>query len=461
MTRKLYIKTFGCQMNEYDSSRIADLMAASHDMVLTDEAEQADMLLLNTCSVREKAQEKVFSQLGRWRQWKEERPDLVIGVGGCVASQEGDLILRRAPYVDLVFGPQTYHRLPAMIEALESERQPRIDISFPEIEKFDALVPPRSEGPKAYVSIMEGCSKYCTFCVVPYTRGEEFSRPFDEVITEIVELAEQGVREVTLLGQNVNAYAGARHGGGTIDFAELLAYAAAVEGIDRLRYTTSHPVDFTDALIDVYRHIPELVSHLHLPVQSGSDRILSAMKRRYRVADYEAIIAGLLDARPDISLSSDFIVGFPGESAEDFNATMDLIERVGFDHSFSFIYSARPGTPAAALADDVPMEEKRDRLSRLQALIDRQASTISASMVGTNQRILVDGVSRKNAGHLCGRTENNRVVNFAGNDVSIGDFVDVRITQALPNSLRAQVVGDVPPTSAMMTPASLGASVLD
>ena len=461
MTRKLYIKTFGCQMNEYDSTRIADLMAASHNMVLTDEAEQADMLLLNTCSVREKAQEKVFSQLGRWRKWKEQRPDLVIGVGGCVASQEGDLILRRAPYVDLVFGPQTYHRLPAMIEALQRERRPRIDISFPEIEKFDALAPLRSEGPRAYVSVMEGCSKYCTFCVVPYTRGEEFSRPFDEVITEIVELAEQGVREITLLGQNVNAYAGARHGGGTIDFAELLAYAAAVEGIDRLRYTTSHPVDFTDALIDAYRQVPELVSHLHLPVQSGSDRILSAMKRRYQVADYEAIIAGLRKARPDISLSSDFIVGFPGESSDDFNATLDLIERVGFDHSFSFIYSVRPGTPAAGLADDVPMEEKRDRLSRLQAMIDKQAAAISAGMVGTTQRILVDGVSRKNAGHLSGRTENNRVVNFAAGEASIGDFRDVRITEALPNSLRAEVLGAMPPTSAMMTPASRGASVLD
>ena len=461
MTRKLYIKTFGCQMNEYDSARIADLMAASHNMVLTDEAEQADMLLLNTCSVREKAQEKVFSQLGRWRKWKEQRPDLVIGVGGCVASQEGDLILRRAPYVDLVFGPQTYHRLPAMIEALQRERRPRIDISFPEIEKFDALAPPRSEGPRAYVSVMEGCSKYCTFCVVPYTRGEEFSRPFDEVITEIVELAEQGVREITLPGQNVNAYAGARHGGGTIDFAELLAYAAAVEGIDRLRYTTSHPVDFTDALIDAYRQVPELVSHLHLPVQSGSDRILSAMKRRYQVADYEAIIAGLRKARPDISLSSDFIVGFPGESSDDFNATLDLIERIGFDHSFSFIYSARPGTPAAVLADNVPMEEKRDRLSRLQAMIDKQAGAISAGMVGTIQRILVDGVSRKNAGHLSGRTENNRVVNFAAGEVSIGDFRDVRITEALPNSLRAEVLGAMPPTSAMMTPASRGASVLD
>ena len=461
MTRKLYIKTFGCQMNEYDSTRIADLMAASHNMVLTDEAEQADMLLLNTCSVREKAQEKVFSQLGRWRKWKEQRPDLVIGVGGCVASQEGDLILRRAPYVDLVFGPQTYHRLPAMIEALQRERRPRIDISFPEIEKFDALAPLRSEGPRAYVSVMEGCSKYCTFCVVPYTRGEEFSRPFDEVITEIVELAEQGVREITLLGQNVNAYAGARHGGGAIDFAELLAYAAAVEGIDRLRYTTSHPVDFTDALIDAYRQVPELVSHLHLPVQSGSDRILSAMKRRYQVADYEAIIAGLRKARPDISLSSDFIVGFPGESSDDFNATLALIERVGFDQSFSFIYSARPGTPAAALADDVPMEEKRDRLSRLQAMIDKQAAAISAGMVGTNHRILVDGVSRKNAGHLSGRTENNRVVNFAAGEASIGDFRDVRITEALPNSLRAEVLGAMPPTSAMMTPASRGASVLD
>jgi len=459
--KKLFIKTYGCQMNDYDSSRIADLMAASHGMVLTDDQEQADMLLLNTCSVREKAQEKVFSQLGRWREWKEDRPDLVIGVGGCVASQEGDLILRRAPYVDLVFGPQTYHRLPAMLSSLEAERAPKIDISFPEIEKFDQLVPPRSEGPKAFVSIMEGCSKYCTFCVVPYTRGEEFSRPFDEVITEVVELAEQGVREVTLLGQNVNAYRGARHDGSKMDFAELLAYVAAVEGIDRIRYTTSHPIDFSDSLVEVYREIPELVSHLHLPVQSGSDRILGLMKRRYRVADYEDIIARLRSARPDISLSSDFIVGFPGEQDADFEETLELIRRVGFDHSFSFIYSARPGTPAASLDDDVSMQEKRARLAALQALIEERAAQISADMVGTRQRILIDSVSRKNASQLSGRTENNRVVNFTGVCQQIGEFVDVRITEALPNSLRAEVVTDDPLSSVMIRSASSEAPVPD
>jgi tRNA-2-methylthio-N6-dimethylallyladenosine synthase len=461
MSKKLFIKTYGCQMNDYDSSRIADLMASTHGMVLTDDQEQADMLLLNTCSVREKAQEKVFSQLGRWREWKEERPDLVIGVGGCVASQEGDLILRRAPYVDLVFGPQTYHRLPMMLKSLQAERAPKVDISFPEIEKFDQLVPPRSDGPKAFVSIMEGCSKYCTFCVVPYTRGEEFSRPFDEVITEIVELAEQGVREVTLLGQNVNAYRGARHDGTHMDFAELLAYVASVEGIDRIRYTTSHPIDFSEALVQAYRDIPELVSHLHLPVQSGSDRILSLMKRRYQIAEYEDIIARLRAARPDISLSSDFIVGFPGEREEDYQKTLDLIRRVGFDHSFSFIYSARPGTPAAGLEDDVSMEEKRDRLTRLQALIDGQAAKLAAAMVGTRQRILIDGVSRKNASQLSGRTENNRVVNFTGIRQQIGEFVDVRITEALPNSLRAEVVTDNPFTSVMMQKASTGAPVPD
>ena len=461
MPKKLFIKTFGCQMNEYDSSRIADLMAASHDMVLTNEQEQADMLLLNTCSVREKAQEKVFSQLGRWREWKKDRPDLIIGVGGCVASQEGDLILRRAPFVDLVFGPQTYHRLPAMLTSLEREREPKIDISFPEIEKFDALVPPRSEGPKAFVSVMEGCSKYCTFCVVPYTRGEEFSRPFDEVITEIVELAEQGVREVTLLGQNVNAYRGARHDGRMVDFAELIAYVSAVDGIDRVRYTTSHPIDFSDSLIDAYRAIPELVSHLHLPVQSGSDRILTAMKRRYQVAAYEDIVARLRDARPDISLSSDFIVGFPGETEHDFNETLELIKRVGFDHSFSFIYSARPGTPAASLPDDVTAEEKRERLAQLQSLIDGQAAAISAAMVGTRQRILIDGVSRKNASQLSGRTENNRVVNFTGIHEQIGEFIDVRITEALPNSLRGERPGAGFPSSVIMRSASTGASVPD
>ena len=457
MTKKLFIKTYGCQMNDYDSSRIADLMAASHGMVLTEEPDQADMLLLNTCSVREKAQEKVFSQLGRWREWKKSRPDLVIGVGGCVASQEGELILRRAPYVDLVFGPQTYHRLPVMLDSLKSERRPKVDISFPEIEKFDELVPPRSEGPRAYVSVMEGCSKYCSFCVVPYTRGEEFSRPFDEVITEIYELAEQGVREVTLLGQNVNAYQGAHHSGGTIDFAELLAYAAEIDGIDRLRYTTSHPIDFSDRLIDAYRHIPELVSHLHLPVQSGSDRVLVNMKRRYKIEAYEKIIEGLYRARPDLSLSSDFIVGFPGETENDFTQTLELIERVGFDHSFSFIYSARPGTPAATLPDDVTLDEKRDRLARLQALVNRQAAEISTRMVGTRQRVLIDSISRKNASQLSGRTENNRVVNFTDNQGQIGEFIDLRITEALPNSLRGESIAENPLSSVMINTASLGA----
>ena len=461
MTRKLFIKTFGCQMNDYDSARIADLMASSHNMALTDQAEQADMLLLNTCSVREKAQEKVFSQLGRWREWKNDRPELVIGVGGCVASQEGELILRRAPYVDLVFGPQTYHRLPAMLDALTRERRPRVDISFPEIEKFDALGPPSSDGPRAFVSIMEGCSKYCTFCVVPYTRGEEFSRPFDEVITEIVELAEQGVCEITLLGQNVNAYIGARHGGGVVDFAELLVYAAEVDGIERLRYTTSHPVDFSQALIDVYAEVPQLVSHLHLPVQSGSDRILEAMKRRYQIADYERIVERLREVRPDLGLSSDFIVGFPGETEADFSATLALIERVGFDHSFSFIYSARPGTPAAELADAVSAKEKRQRLARLQDLVSHQAGAISAAMVGTCQRILVDGVSRKNAAHLSGRTENNRVVNFCADDARIGQFVDLRITEALPNSLRADAIAVAAANSAIMASVSVGAAAPD
>ena len=458
---KVFIKTHGCQMNEYDSSKIADMLSGSHDYELTRDEAEADLLLLNTCSVREKAQEKVFHQLGRWRQLKAKKPSLKIGVGGCVASQEGEAIADRAPYVDVIFGPQTLHRLPEMIDASNRSGSTQVDISFPEIEKFDCLSEPSVQGPSAFVSVMEGCSKYCSFCVVPYTRGEEFSRPFDEVITEIVELAEQGVCEVTLLGQNVNAYIGARHGGGVVDFAELLVYAAEVDGIERLRYTTSHPVDFSQALIDVYAEVPQLVSHLHLPVQSGSDRILEAMKRRYQIADYEHIVERLREVRPDLSLSSDFIVGFPGETESDFSATLALIERVGFDHSFSFIYSARPGTPAAELADAVSAKEKRQRLARLQDLVSRQAGAISAAMVGTCQRILVDGVSRKNAGHLSGRTENNRVVNFGADDARIGQFVDLRITEALPNSLRAKAIAAGGANSAIMTSVSVGVAAPD
>lgn len=440
MAAKLFIKTFGCQMNEYDSARMADLLAESHDLETVEQAEDADVLLLNTCSVREKAQEKVFSQLGRWREWKENNPDLVIGVGGCVASQEGAAILKRAPYVDLVFGPQTYHRLPAMMDTVLHTRKPSLDVSFPEIEKFDRLPPPRVEGVRAFVSVMEGCSKYCTFCVVPYTRGEEFSRPFDDVITEIYELAEQGVREVTLLGQNVNAYRGVAHRGGEIDFAELLRYVAAVDGIERIRYTTSHPVDFSDSLVRVYGELPELVSHLHLPVQSGSDRILAAMKRRYTRGDYEALIARLRAVRPQLSLSSDFIVGFPGEQEADFEATMDLIECVGFDQSFSFLYSARPGTPASDLPDSVSMETKRARLHRLQERIGAMAADVSRAMVGSEERVLVDGRGRRHPGQLAGRTDNNRVVNFDGPAGLVGSFIRVRITEALPNSLRGRLV---------------------
>ena len=442
MPAKLYIKTFGCQMNDYDSRRIAHLLGESHGMVLTDNANDADMLLLNTCSVRQKAQEKVFSQLGRWREWKESRPGLMIGVGGCVASQEGEAILQRAPYVDFVFGPQTYHRLPAMVNQLLSTRQGVVDISFPEIEKFDRLPAPRAEGARALVSVMEGCSKYCSFCVVPYTRGEEFSRPFDDVITEIYELAEQGVREVTLLGQNVNAYSGARHGGGVINFAELIHYAAAIEGVDRLRYTTSHPIDFDQALIEVYAEVPELVSHLHLPVQSGSDRILSLMKRGYDVAEYEDIVRRVRQRRCDLVLSSDFIIGFPGETDDDFEETMALIERTGFDQSFSFVYSPRPGTPAALLPDEVPGEVKQSRLSRLQARINEMSAEISEKMVGTVQRVLVEGPSRRQPAQMSGRTDNNRVVNFCGVNGLRNYFVDVRITEALPNSLRGKLVSD-------------------
>jgi tRNA-2-methylthio-N6-dimethylallyladenosine synthase len=439
MAQKLYIKTFGCQMNEYDSSRMADALQASHGLELTEEPTLADVLLLNTCSVREKAQEKVFSQLGRWRQLKEKRPNIVIGVGGCVASQEGDAIRQRAPYVDLVFGPQTLHRLPAMLTQVQGSRKPVIDTSFPEIEKFDCLPKPSVHGPTAFVSIMEGCSHYCTFCVVPYTRGEEFSRPFDDIIAEIVMLADQGVREVTLLGQNVNGYRGRMAEGEIADLALLLSYVAAIEGIERIRYTTSHPLELSDSLIQVYAEIPELVGHLHLPVQSGSDRILSLMKRGHTALEYKHKVRSLREVRPNLSLSSDFIVGFPGETEADFQATMQLIEDVGFDHSFSFIYSPRPGTPAAEMPDDVPITVKKQRLAQLQARISEMAQAISQAMVGTVQRILVEHPSRKDPQKLAGRTENNRVVNFKAEPSLIGQFVDVRITEALPNSLRGEI----------------------
>jgi len=439
MTRKLYIQTYGCQMNEYDSARMAEVLRQSHDIELSERPEDADILLMNTCSIREKAQEKVFSQLGRWRPWKATRPGLVIGVGGCVASQEGEAIRERAPYVDLVFGPQTLHRLPQMLDALEQRRQPQIDVSFPEIEKFDCLPEPRAEGPKAFVSVMEGCSKYCTYCVVPYTRGEEISRPFDDVIAEIASLAEQGVREVNLLGQNVNAYRGPMFDGEIADLSLLIRYVAGIDGIERIRFTTSHPVEFTDAMIDMYAEVPELAGFLHLPVQSGSDRILALMKRGHGVSEYKDKIRRLRRARPDISISSDFIVGFPGETEIDFEATMRLVEDIGFDQSFSFIYSARPGTPAADYADDLSNAEKQRRLARLQQRINHQSQLISRQMVGEVHRVLVEGPSRKDPRQLAGRTENNRVVNFVGAPGLIGGFADLRITEALPNSLRGQL----------------------
>ena len=430
-------------MNEYDSSRMRDLLQLSHDMTPTDNPEDADVLLLNTCSIREKAQEKVFHQLGRWKQLKQKNPDLIIGVGGCVASQEGAEIGRRAPYVDLVFGPQTLHRLPQMMEQRGAAGTLVVDVSFPEIEKFDNLPQPKVEGPCAFVSIMEGCSKYCTFCVVPYTRGEEVSRPVDDVIAEIAHLAQDGVREVNLLGQNVNAYRGLSHEGEIVDFAELLYFVARIPGIERIRYTTSHPVEFSDALIDAYADIPQLVDHLHLPVQSGSDRILAAMKRGHTVLEYKSKIRRLRKIRPNISLSSDFIIGFPGETEADFAATMKLIEEIGFDSSFSFVYSARPGTPAAELPDETDEETKKQRLQILQTRILQHAAEISRSMIDTTQRILVTGVSKKDPGQLQGRTENNRAVNFSATDHSlIGEFVDVTIIDALPNSLRgARIVG--------------------
>ena len=440
MTGKLYIKTHGCQMNEYDSAKMADVLVDSHGLEVTQDPALADVLLLNTCSIREKAQEKVFSELGRWKEFKDARPGVVIGVGGCVASQEGEAIRGRAPYVDIVFGPQTLHRLPAMLDDARREHRPVIDITFPEIEKFDCMPAPVADGVTAFVSIMEGCSKYCSFCVVPYTRGEEVSRPFDDLIAEVAALAEQGVREVTLLGQNVNAYRGAMHDGEIADLALLINYIAAIEGIDRIRYTTSHPLEMSDSLIQAYAEVPELVGHLHLPVQSGSDRVLAMMKRNHTALEYISIIRRLREARPGISLSSDFIIGFPGETDADFEQTMALVERIGFDHSFSFVYSQRPGTPAASLPDDVPMAVKKQRLARLQARITEMAADISASMVGSIQRVLVEKPSRKRADQLSGRTENNRVVNFDAAPDLVGQFVDIRITEALPNSLRGELV---------------------
>lgn len=442
MGKKLFIKTHGCQMNEYDSSRMVDLLRESHQVELTDSADDADILLLNTCSIREKAQEKVFHQLGRWKHLKKNNPDAVIGVGGCVASQEGQAILDRAPYVDMVFGPQTLHRLPEMIQESESGNGVGVvDVSFPEIEKFDQLPGPGVDGPTAFVSIMEGCSKYCTFCVVPYTRGEEISRPSEDVLDEVRELAAKGVREVNLLGQNVNAYAGETPDGDDMDLAELITWVARIDGIDRIRFTTSHPVEFSESLINVYADVPELVSHLHLPVQAGSDRILSAMKRGHTTLEYKSKIRKLRQIRPELSLSSDFIIGFPGETEKDFEATMKLINDVGFDVSFSFVYSARPGTPAADLADDTPEDVKKQRLAILQDRINQQAQDIARKMVGTTQRILVTGLSKKDPGQYQGRTENNRVVNFRTDvpDV-IGHFVDVHITEALPNSLRGEMI---------------------
>jgi tRNA-2-methylthio-N6-dimethylallyladenosine synthase len=435
--RKVFVQTHGCQMNEYDSARMLDLLRETHGLVPAAGADEADVLLLNTCSIREKAQEKVFHQLGRWKRLKQKKPGLVIGVGGCVASQEGAEIGRRAPYVDLVFGPQTLHRLPEMMERRGPAGTLVVDISFPEIEKFDRLPDPKVEGPSAFVSVMEGCSKYCTFCVVPYTRGEEVSRPVDDVIAEIAHLASGGVREVNLLGQNVNAFRGQNHLGDTLDFAELLHLVARVPGIDRIRYTTSHPVEFSDALIDAYADIPQLVDHLHLPVQSGSDRILMAMKRGHTALEYKSKIRRLRKLRPDISISSDFIIGFPGETEADFAATMKLVEDIGFDTSFSFIYSARPGTPAAELPDETDEDTKKQRLQILQQRILQQAQHISRRMVGGSQKILVTGVSKKDPGQLQGRTENNRVVNFSSADASlVGQFVLVDIVEALPNSLR-------------------------
>ena len=441
---KVFIRTFGCQMNEYDSGKIADVLAESYGAVLTDRAEDADIILFNTCSVREKAQEKVFHELGRVRQLKSERPQLVIGVGGCVASQEGDAIVARAPYVDVVFGPQTLHRLPELIDRHRRSGKPEVDVSFPEIEKFDSLPGSRIEGTSAYVSVMEGCSKFCTYCIVPYTRGDEVSRPFADVLAEVASLTERGVKEITLLGQNVNAYRGeladGARSGDTADLALLIETLAAMPAVERIRYTTSHPCEMDQRLIDIYRTVPKLVSHLHLPVQSGSDRVLAAMKRGYTVLEYKSLAKKLRAARPDISLSTDFIVGFPGETDEDFEKTMKLIDDVGFDASFSFIFSPRPGTPAADMADDTPAAIKTARLMRLQKRIEELAFEVSRRMVGSNQRVLVEGHAKKDASELSARTDNNRVVNLPGSARLIGHFVEVKITAALPHSLRGEVL---------------------
>ncbi|HMH66847.1 MAG TPA: tRNA (N6-isopentenyl adenosine(37)-C2)-methylthiotransferase MiaB [Pinirhizobacter sp.] len=439
MSGKLFIKTHGCQMNEYDSAKMADVLKASHGLELTLDESEADVILVNTCSIREKAQEKVFSQLGRWKGYKQHKEGVVIGVGGCVASQEGAAIVSRAPYVDLVFGPQTLHRLPELIDARRRTGKPQVDISFPEIEKFDRLPEPRAEGPTAFVSIMEGCSKYCSYCVVPYTRGEEISRPFDDVLVEVAKLAAQGVREVNLLGQNVNAYRGPTFDGGEADLAVLIHAIAGIEGIGRIRFTTSHPLEFSDSLIEAYASVPQLANYLHLPVQAGSDRILSAMKRGYTAIEFKQKIRKLRAVRPDICVSSDFIVGFPGETEDDFEKTMKLISDIGFDQSFSFIFSSRPGTPAANLADDTPMAVKHARLTRLQAAVTANANRINQAMVGTVQRVLVEKPSRKSPREMTGRTENMRYVNFPGDARMIGQFVDVTITEAMSNSLRGRV----------------------
>jgi tRNA-2-methylthio-N6-dimethylallyladenosine synthase len=448
MSKKLFLKTFGCQMNEYDSDKMQDILVASHHVTMTSDPAEADIILVNTCSIREKASEKLFSDLGRWRELKKLKPDLVIGVGGCVASQEGHAIRDRAPYVDMVFGPQTLHRLPEMYDQASRLKQPVVDISFPEIEKFDRLPEPRASGPTAFVSIMEGCSKYCTFCVVPYTRGEEISRPFDDVLTEIYELAAQGVKEINLLGQNVNAYRGPMHDGGIADLALLIEYVAAIDSIRRIRFTTSHPLEFSDRLIDAYARIPKLANHLHLPVQSGSDRILSLMKRGHTALEYKSRIRKLLKVRPDICISSDFIVGFPGETEEDFRQTMDLIRTIRFDQSFSFIYSKRPGTPAASLPDDTPVEIKKQRLQLLQETINGYAADISAAMVGKTESVIAEGISRKRTDELYGRTENNRIVNFRADADLIGSVVEVKITEALRNTLRGMLVTDYRTASA-------------
>jgi tRNA-2-methylthio-N6-dimethylallyladenosine synthase len=437
-TKKLFIKTHGCQMNEYDSSKMADVLKKSHQLELTATAEDADVILINTCSIREKAEDKMRSELGRYYRIKKKRPDLIIGVGGCVASQEGAAIIKMAPYVDLVFGPQTLHRLPDLINQARATKRPAIDISFPEIEKFDHLPEPKAEGPSAYVSIMEGCNKYCSFCIVPYTRGEEISRPFDDVLVEVATLAEQGVREIHLLGQNVNDYRGQMHNGEIADLALLIHHVAAIDSVARIRFTTSHPMAFSDSLITAYAEEPKLANHLHLPIQSGSDRILTSMKRNYTALEYKSKIRKLRKVRPDISVSSDFIIGFPGETEADFQATMNLIHEIGFDFSFSFIYSKRPGTPAAQLPDDVPLEVKKERLAILQNRININVARISASMVGTKQTVLVIGPSKKDPQMLTGRTENNRVVNFPGEISLVGQMVDLIITESLPNSLRGK-----------------------